>query len=355
MKWLVIPGAVALVLGIALRYAAVEPRSHDRSSGKSDSSSPPLANQIYGLPPNHRPAVQIESLESLLAAIELETDADRRSEALDRTVESFSTAQVPVALDSLMPLDSSAAAELRERLLRHWAETEAPKAAAWAGQLPEGSARRAAFEQIAFAWGETDLASAVGWISTLPEGESRQAATLAIAYEAARTDPLTALELARNLGLSTERDNLLVHAFSQWGGSDFATAADWAGKVSDPVLRMRLTVAAATASADHDPVTAATLIATGVDTGEIQDRAAVALVQRWAQFAPQAAAAWVRQFPESPARDAATQNLVTLWTAQDPEAAGQWLGQLSEGKLRTLGMMTHRLTPVFPGVTSSVE
>lgn len=368
MKWLVITGAVALVLGLALRHEAKISRSRDPSFNpecssvipetsprESNSFSPSRANQIPSLPLDRQPIIRAESLTSLLSAIEGETDVGRRGEALDRTIESISEARLPVVLDSLMGLDGPTAAEVRERLVRRWAESDAATAAAWAAQLSEGSARCAAFEQIAFVWGEADLASAVAWVHTLPDGGSGRAATLATAYEAARTDPLTALELAHHLQPSVERDDLLVHALSQWAGSDFAAAAEWAGKVADPQLRTRLIVAAATASAELDPATAATLIATDVDAGEVQERAAVALTQRWAQSAPRDAAAWVLQFPESLARDAAAKNLVTLWTAQDAEAAGQWLGELPEGTLRTVGLSAPRLALALPGVTASVE
>jgi hypothetical protein len=287
--------------------------------------------------------------------MEIETDTNRRSELLDQAVESIPIVQLPVVLDSLMELDSPSAVEARERLIRRWAETETPVAAAWATQLSEGPARSAALEQIAAAWGETDLAGAVAWIDTLPAGASRQAATLVTAYEAARTDPFTALEISHSLEPSAERDDLLVHALGQWAGSDFATAADWAGKVSDPTLRARLLIAAATASAEHAPAPAATLVAIDIDAGEVQDRASVALVQRWAQSAPQDAAAWVLQFSEGPARNAATQNLVAQWTSQDAEAAGQWLDELPEGMLRTVGLKAHHLALALPGMPSSLE
>jgi hypothetical protein len=79
------------------------------------------------------------------------------------------------------------------------------------------------------------------------------------------------------------------------------------------------------------------------------------LVQRWAQSAPQDAAAWVLQFSEGPARNAATQNLVAQWTSQDAEAAGQWLDELPEGMLRTVGLKAHHLALALPGMPSSLE
>jgi hypothetical protein len=179
MKWLVITGGVVLVLGIALRPGDETGRSPDQSSNlkgpatssepvrrKFKSLPPALANQIHASP--RIPAAVIQIPRALLAAMDIETDANRRSELLDHAVESIPVIQLPVVLDSLMELDSPSAAEARERLIRRWAETETPVAAAWATQLSEGPARSAALEQIAAAWGETDLAGAVAWIDTLP-------------------------------------------------------------------------------------------------------------------------------------------------------------------------------------------
>jgi hypothetical protein len=197
--------------------------------------------------------------------------------------------------------------------------------------------RRAALEQVAIAWANTDLPAAAGWVHALPEGDSKQAATLDLAYEAARTEPVAALELASTLPPTRERDDLLVHAVSQWSGTDSTTAAAWAMKVLDPSLRQRLVAAVAVASAEQDGAVAATLAASALGAGDEQDRTAVSIVQRWAQNSPQAAASWVSQFPDVPARDAAVQNLLALWTAQDAEAAGNWLRELPAGPLRDVG------------------
>src|ERR1035438_7523677 len=97
-----------------------------------------------------RPGEPIHAI--LLEAVEAETDSDRRSEALERAVESVSDAELPAMLDSLARDISPGAAELRQLLVHRWAETNAPAAAAWATQLPEGSARRAAPDQVATPW-----------------------------------------------------------------------------------------------------------------------------------------------------------------------------------------------------------
>jgi len=277
----------------------------------------------------------------LLAAIEAETDPDRRSETIERVVESVSEADLPAMLDSLARDISPGAAELGRPLVRRWAERDAPAAAAWTAQLPEGAVRRAALEQVAIAWANTDLPAAAGWVQALPQGDAKEAATLDLAYEAARTEPVAALELASTLRRTPQRDDLLVHALSQWPGTDSSSAAAWAMNVPDPSLRQRLVAAVAVASAEQDGAGAAWLAASALGAGDEQGRAAVSIVQRWAQNSPQAAASWVSQFPDSPPRDAAVQNLLALWIPQDAEAAGNWLRQLPAGPLRDAGTVAY--------------
>lgn len=314
--------------------------------GKPDSAeSQPLLTAAHTrnvasyAPRATQPVQPIHAL--LLAAVEAETDSVRRGEALERAVELVSDGELPAMLDSLARDVSPEAAELRQLLVHRWAETNAPAAAAWATQLPEGSARRAALEQVAITWANADLPATAGWVRTLPEGDSKLAATLGLAYEAARTEPVMAIELASTSPPTRERDDLLVHSVSQWAGADSAAAAAWAASVPDPSLRQHLLAAVAVASAEQDGAAAATLAVDGLVAGEEQDRTVVSIVQRWVQNSPQAAASWVSQFPDNPSCEPAVQNLLALWTAQDPEAAGNWLRGLPAGPLRDHGIAAY--------------
>ena len=171
----------------------------------------------------------------------------------------------------------------------------------------------------------------------LPEGDRKRDATIDITYEAARTEPVAALKLASALPSTPERDALLTHAVSQWAKSDSPTAALWAMKVPDPALRQRLVASVAVVMAERGGDSAVTLAMNGLAAVEDQDRAVVAIVQRWVQHSPQAAAAWVAQFPDVPSRDATVQNLLALWITQDAVAAGDWLRDLPAGSLRDAG------------------
>jgi len=162
---------------------------------------------------------------------------------------------------------------------------------------------------------------------------------------------MAALDLASSLPPTPDRDNLLVHAISQWAASDSYAATAWAQRVSDVNLQQRLLGAVAVAVADQSGPAAASLAAKNLASGIEQDRAVVEIVQRWAERSPGEAAGWLAQFPETPARDAAAQNLVMLWALQDKEAPRNWLQQLPQGSLRTVGLIAYGQAMENPGRT----
>jgi hypothetical protein len=278
-----------------------------------------------------RPRKGSSLLQGLLAAAEAESDPDRQEQALVRAEASVSEGALPGALNGLIQDSSSTAAELRRRLVRRWAESDPATAAAWATQLPPGTAHNDALQQVAIAWADSDPPTATRWICALPDDGAKSKVVLGVAYETARTDPVTALEVAGALEPSRDRDEALAHAVSQWGTANPAAAFDWAVQVADTALRQRLLAAIAVASAGQNPWPAATLVAGFLDPGQEQDRAAVSVVQRWASSDPQAAANWVAQFPNTPAGSAAAENLQLGWSSQDNSAAGMWLHKLNEG------------------------
>jgi hypothetical protein len=101
--------------------------------------------------------------------------------------------------------------------------------------------------------------------------------------------------------------------------------------IADPDLRQSLTAAIAVAAAEASPPEAAMLLAGKIQPGAIQNRAAVAIVQRWAQQSPPDAASWVAQFPDSPVRTAAMLDLFAIWQRFDAGAAETWRSGLAPG------------------------
>jgi len=122
---------------------------------------------------------------------------------------------------------------------------------------------------------------------------------------------MTALDFASGLPAATEGDALFVYSIIQCVAFDCSASLEWARQVPDSGLRERLIAAIAVASAKSDGMTAASMVAS-LSPGDAQNRAAVSVVQKWAQSSPQLAADWVEQFPDVSIRAVASQELGRL-------------------------------------------
>jgi hypothetical protein len=247
-------------------------------------------------------------------------DAALDSEKLAQAAADIPDSELREALASMLDQRGSYNSQLRDLLVRRWAESDPKAAASWASGVQDSSPAAAITKQVAMAWANNDLSAAVEWIESLPENEARKAAVLGLGYEAARSNSFEGFDLVAALPPSAERDALLVHITRQWAAADPSEAALWAERVPDAGLRERLLAATAIASATKDPSAAASLIATNLSPGRAQDQAAVAIVQRWAQTNSQAAGSWVSLFPDSAVKVAASQALSSVERAPSAES-----------------------------------
>ncbi|MFN3408278.1 MAG: hypothetical protein ACK45B_04750 [Limisphaerales bacterium] len=261
--------------------------------------------------------------------------------------------EIPAQLDNLLDDPTSTAASLRSELLRRWAATDPAAASQWAEQLPPGPLRFAALRDIADTRAEENPADAIEWVNTLPDAGERAALTADFAYEIARTNGLAAVQMVTGLIPSRERDDALAHALRQWADADAATAAQWVDSVADVALRQRLLADLAEVYSQQNPAAAAALVSTALADSPLQNRAAVAVVQQWAQTAPAEAARWVEQFPMGETRQAATENLLLLWAAREAAAPAQWVESLPPGEVREAARLALQHAQSLAAVTAA--
>ena len=240
--------------------------------------------------------------------------------------------QITGRLESLTNDFTTAGSTLRQLLVRRWAEADPSAALAWATARPDSPDALPVLKQAAVVWANTNLPAAMDWVRDLPAGTMRQGASIAVAFEAARSDPVQALNLAIPLPQSAQRDELLIYGMRQYAAREPEAASQWALQVEDPSLRNRLLEAVGTAASETDPSSAANLVSSSMSPGADQNRAAVSIIQRWAQVSPEAASAWVNLFPVGGVRTDAVQNLVAIWSRQNRDAARSWLTTLPEGR-----------------------
>jgi len=319
-----IPLAVSVAFFVWSRSEPLDSVGHNtKSSDLYPGSNPGKSDAL-------RPSAQLLSGElpaaeyggsfaaELLREIRSVAESDEKNEAIEHLVDSLPASDIPFTFQCLAE-SGPAADQARQLLIRRWAESAPEAAAADALRIADASSQRAAIEQVVIAWANIDLPAAKQWLTDLPPGETRDAAARDLAYESARIDPLSAIGSAVSLLASEERDNLLCHISAQWASIEPRAAMNWAMQVSDEALRDRLLTSIATAAAKQDGVGAATMVAVAISPGAEQDRAAVAVAQRWAQSSPEAAAAWIQQFPTASLRSEAKQSLTDVFAAEGTE------------------------------------
>jgi hypothetical protein len=250
--------------------------------------------------------VVLRSWAATAAAVQAEGDPMRGEELMSGWVEGIAQGDIPAVLDLLkIGNQADATKDVAARLLRRWAENDPATAGAWALGLATGPVRTESLYGVSIVWAGQDLAVAVEWARQLPDHAERQGALLQAAYEAARAAPKEALTLAKEIPAGPARNDLITHAAMQWAAVEPEQAAGWAREIPDQSLRERVLSVIATAWGDRDPVAAAGLALASLSPGRLQDEAVIGIVQRWVQNGPEAASAWVDQFPAGELRESA--------------------------------------------------
>lgn len=293
-----------------------------------------------------RAAGRNHHLEKLLASAlraQSEEDFIARDEALNRTLKGISPEMAAALLERMKMKDLSG--DVARRLFDHWATAIPSEAAAWAREQTDSKLRQSLMNVAAIRWATADLAEAVSWAQSLSEANDRAVVLAAVGSEAVRSSPLVALRLAVEMPTgSTAREDLIRRAVGEWAASDPVEAAQWSAQIEDVGLRQHVTELVAVATAEQDPVAAAQIALHQMTPGGEQDRVIVAIVQRWVQTDPDAAAEWLMKFPPCALGHDAMNNLVNLWADRDLTAAGNWLLTLPEGNFRNVGILTYSRT-----------
>ncbi len=97
----------------------------------------------------------------------------------------------------------------------------------WAGTLPEGQSKEAAFGGIAREWAGHDVQAAAGWLDTLPAGAAKNAAVASFATRAAPRDPEGATVWAATLPQGSQRSSVLAQTVGIWQRLNPEAAAEW--------------------------------------------------------------------------------------------------------------------------------
>lgn len=170
----------------------------------------------------------------------------------------------------------------------------------------------------------------------------REAALAEVAWNSLDLDPDLARQAFHQLPAdSPDKIDLIEHFALRMAEEDLDAAMAWAASLDTGKESATAYGQIALAISDTDPERAANLLSESGIAGEEFDVAVVQVLQRWAVDAPADAAAWVRLFPSSEAREAGIRIIISEWTESDVPAAISWIQGLGDIQIReeaALGM-----------------
>jgi len=181
-----------------------------------------------------------------------------------------------------------------------------------------------------------DPKAALDWMSSHTNISETHLLTLLHDWGQANRDEMR-LHLASlsQMNPGGRQTRLLEMAAADWVRRDPDTAAEWVGRMNDPVLREQLAGALAVGYADIDPAQAAASVMQSFPPGEVLNRSVAEIAWVWAVQEPATAMAWVAQFPDGQARQMALGNVMNVWGNRDQAAAMAWIEGLPAGSLQT--------------------
>lgn len=231
-----------------------------------------------------------------------------------------------------LPASDPKRARLIRDLLGQLAETEPVAALELASQIESLRDSERARVAVLEVWGRKDPAAAIAWANNALAGEpsrTRNSQLRAIYRGYAANNPAAAFQQALAI---TDNDRLKNHLLeevitvqTESGGLQAAKLA--VDLVADPEMQNSLRRELVDEWAEFDPQAAAAYVST---LGEDADSSIKsALVSRWAQSDPAAAAAWLSSLDvDDPAIARASSSIIREWTRYDLTASADWLNSL---------------------------
>ena len=266
-------------------------------------------------------------------------------------------------LDRLPP---DARAMAMQSLLIQWTEKDVAGATAWVKQLPPGSERNAAAEQLLRTRYQSDPAGTVdslqrdfpdlppdrvaailshtvvmstgagpvsaflsgeqllGLLTALPSDEARRRFLDSSLRQLASVSPAAAADLLAALPTEHRSESAVRDVASTWADSEPAAAAAWAMALSDITARRDAcdSVLECWSRADPD---AAFRWACGSTNEQLRTEAIYRIAGNWSVIDPAGAAEWAAHISDAKLRQSATEAVADIWFLNDFETAAQWL------------------------------
>jgi hypothetical protein len=215
--------------------------------------------------------------------------------------------------------------EARGFLLDAMGKWEPEQALAWLETSLPPMARDLLYEPFFLQWADTNPAAACAKLYELADG--RLLAQVAARW--AKADLAGAVNWVKSLPEGPIQAQAMLEVSYLWTGTSPSEAAAYASQQNNPEL-LRAVVGK---WADQSPKAAAAWVKEW-PPGFYRDTALAHLAQIWAQNDPTAAAAYTESLPAGAARDKAMVEVATVWAYAAPDQSAKWISRLPEGAAR---------------------
>lgn len=189
--------------------------------------------------------------------------------------------------------------------------TDPSRALTRAFRLADRSERDNRVRELLSKWVARDAEAAMNWISSLEDSASRNFARTNVCQTLAESDPRRAVTLALAHGVEEEDGGLLECLTMQWCEKECESAVDWAREQPPGEWRERLLSRASFVLSKSDPAAAAHIVS-NLESGHVQEEAAMAVLHQWALKDPASALRWAQEFPEGTLRERALAEISNL-------------------------------------------
>lgn len=185
--------------------------------------------------------------------------------------------------------------------------------------MPRTTEREDAIRSLAHEWAAEDFAGAERWAAAFEDPADLNRALTHVCLERAGSDPRDAIEMAQwhKLGYGT-----VEVIAGRWAEADFGAAAAWVKELPEGEMRDGLLARLALSRAETAPAEAASMVATSLAAGKVQEEAAISVLHQWLLRDPKTAEQWVAAFPEGPLKRRASHEIqgMTAYRNERPAA-----------------------------------
>lgn len=244
------------------------------------------------------------SIEDRFTASLANNDSRAREREMEEILAGLDATKIKGALEWAMALpEGPAKHSLMKQLMERWGQLDGPGAAVYGAELLVTTGNLQPLRDALIGWGRTDAGAAISYAQSLDLGNGvRRDITRDVLEQWADRDPRAAAAFMTNSDTEVGRGGTARLIADRWSQQNPRAALEWAMSLAD---------------------------------ADDQRRALEASIRNWADVDLQTAAAFAKQQPEGPAKEAMIGGVARSIARLDPAAGMEWAASITDTGLQT--------------------